>query len=447
MSKTLRLDASLQHVETHLGEFSLETLASQLPPDLIERTLEETGRESLRVRQLPAVLVTWLVIAMGLFRRLSIPNVYLRLREGFRGVLASQDRARPSRKAFTKARDRLGLEALRRLFETSAEWFTQRFAAVHLWKGLKLLAIDGTTLKAPDSDASRRALGAPGSSRGRTGYPCVRVVGLMAVHTHLLLAAAVGGYNTGELTLVQELLTAISPGSLILLDRGFLSYGWLWGLLQRNSHFLIRGKKGLKVRKRKRLAPGDWLAEALVPRALRKKHPELPEDLDVRVIPYRIPGFRPSYLMTSLLDPQAYPASELVDLYHTRWEQELGWDEMKTHMASAAVPFRSRTPDRVRQEAYGLLVAYNLVRSLMSEAATRQGISPLRLSFVDSLECIERYCPMMALAPGYRLSDLYAELLEEIGACRLPQRRKRCYPRAVKVKMSSYPLNRRHHRA
>lgn len=434
---------SLSDLEHHVGNFSVETFAGVMRPALVEEALETGGRASRRIRSLPADLVVWLVIAMGLFRPLSIPAVWARLSDGFRGKLRRQRGKKPTTSAFVQARRRLGADVVRTLFERFVGEIKARFSARHLWRGMNVVALDGTTAKTPDSKRNRQEFGGPSSHRGKSGYPFVRIVTLVAVYTHLVLAAAVAGWSTGENPLALTLLAALDPGSLVLMDRGFVSYGLLWSILKRPGNFVIRGRRKLRMKKRVKLGEGDWLADFETPRKARKLHPEMPKRWRLRVIHYRIPGFRPAFLITSLLDPVAYSKSDLVELYHARWEEELAYDEIKTHMASVPVVFRSQTPDGVRQEAWGLLLAYNLVRALIAEAATPAGLSPLRISFLDSLRAIDRSILKMAVASSRELRPLYAELLQEIASCRLPERRKRRFPRAVKIKMSSWPLKRK----
>jgi hypothetical protein len=264
----------------------------------------------------------------------------------------------------------------------------------------------------------------------------------VAARTHLVLAAAVGGWTEGESPLAMTLLPAIRAKWLVLMDRGFWNYQLLWGLRQRSAQVLIRGRRRIRLLKRERLGQGDWIVHFPMPLHLRRLRDVLPAYQVLRLVHYRIPGFRPSFLVTSLLDPRTYPATDLVALYHERWEQELAFDEMKTHLASSPVTFRSQTPARVRQEIYGLLLAYNLVRGLMAEAAKRHGCSPLRLSFVGALDRVERATLQMALLPTSLLPRIYEELLADLSEALLPARRPRRNPRVVKVKMSSFPLKR-----
>jgi hypothetical protein len=168
----------------------------------------------------------------------------------------------------------------------------------------------------------------------------------------------------------------------------------------------------------------------------------LPETLQARAVRYQRRGFRPQTLLTSLLDPTAYPAAEIIELYHERWELELGFDEVKTHTLERQETLRSRAPERVRQELWGLAVGYNLVRLEMESVARRAGVPPRRISYRHALMLIRNFWVTAWLAsPGVlprRLDALHGEL----GLLILPERRPRRYPRAVKIKMSNYPLKR-----
>lgn len=436
-----RIGTWLEELECWVGTFSLEALVSQLPAEWVGEILIELGRASKRRRALPADVVVWLLIAMGLFRSLSIRNVLARLALMKRRWVGWK--RLPTSSAVVKARDRLGVKPLRVLFARLCLHLALRFQPLQIWKGLKVVGIDGSTLKVQDTPENRKHFGAPKSGRGRSAFPLVRLVSLVAVSTHLLWGVAIGPYSVGEVPQAMTLLPLLGEGCLVLLDRGFLSYWLLWNILNQKSHFLIRAKKNLRFKHLRKLGPGDWLVRITVPAYLRKAHPELPETLTLRLISYRIPGFRPARLLTSLLDGATFPASELITEYHDRWEVETSYDEIKTHQLAKTQPLlRSKEPERVEQELYGLLIGYTLVRGLMAEAAQHAGLSPLSLSFVDTLERIREWLMLMAWAPTIQLMDLYRQLLQQIAACRLPARRHRKYPRAVKVKMSNYPLKR-----
>jgi len=440
-----RFGAAIVHLERHSGTFTIEALAGILDPAWIHEALADTGRASRRIRALPADLMVWLLIGMGLFRGSSVRNVLWRMGQGLRRPLRWPRNQAPASNAITKARDRLGLDPLVALFVRLCGHLRGRYVEPVRWRGLDLLALDGTTLKVPDSDANRRYFGAPGSSRGVSGYPQMRVVALMSAVTHIVLDVALAAYAVAEPTLAAQLVERLRPGSLLLLDRGFVNYRLLLAILGKESHFVLRAKVRMNLRRRTSLGSRDYLADAVLPRSLRAQHRALPEHLRVRVVSYQVAGFRPVRLLTTLLDPVAFPAVEIVRCYRQRWEVELGYGEWKTDLLDEPVPLRSQSPPRVLQEAYGLLIAFNLIRALMAEAGQLEGKDPRTLSFVDTLERLRLATTRMSMARGLLLPALYRELLASIAACVLPPRRPLRYARCVKVKMSNYKLNRRRH--
>jgi hypothetical protein len=163
----------------------------------------------------------------------------------------------------------------------------------------------------------------------------------------------------------------------------------------------------------------------------------------MRAIRYQRKGFRPQTLLTSLTDPLAYPAAEIVALYHERWEIELGYDEVKTVMLDREETTRSKTPRGVTQELWGLALAYNLVRLEMERIAAEAGVTPDRISFKSALLYIEHALLTLSLASPGRIPEHLRRLREDIAHFILPKRRRRSYPRAVKIKMSNYPRKRR----
>jgi hypothetical protein len=437
------IGAEAGKVQSPSLNFTIEAISTQIEPAWIQDALKQSGKESKRVRKLPSDLVIQLLVAMGLKPQASIMNVLRDLSVGFQGKLQKIRRKLPTSSSITKARDRLGIEPVKRLFERQGSELARRHEAQQEYKGMPLVGFDGSSLKTPDSSVNRKTFGAPKSGRGRSAFPMMRILTLVAVATHITTAAVMGPWAVGEMTMAMELLSWIDPGSLVLMDRGFVSY-FLWvRLLDKPCHFLTRAKRNQNFRRRKKLGEGDWLVELRVPAPLKRKHPELPETMTLRLIRYRIPGFQTSWLITSLLDSGRYPAEELVSLYHARWELELAYSELKTRLRPSGEPLRSESPDRVRQEVYGLLIAHNAVRGLMAEAAARSGIPALRLSFTDSLQRIRTAMIRMADAHTGLLLDLYNDLLRDISTYRLPPRKIRHNPRVIKVKMSKWPLKRK----
>lgn len=400
------------------------------------------AQAEMRRRKLPLDRALWLAIGMALFRDRSIHEVVEHLelaisKPGSPGTVA------PS--AVAQARSRLGAEPVKHLFELTADRWGHRAAASDKWQGLSLYGLDGSCLRVADTPENSAEFGRPSSGRAGSGYPQIRFVGLMALRSHVLAGMSVGGFNTGELTLVEPLWAKIPDQSLTVVDRGFLSW---WPLHQLHTsgtdrHFLIRAKSNLNWNEVRNLGPGDSLVDIEVNRSLRRKHPELPETFRARVISYQVKGYRPQKLITSMLDVEKFPAKEIAALYHERWELELGYDEIKTHMLEREEALRSRSPKGVLQELAGIGIAYNLVRVEMARIAEELDISPTSISFRHALMLIRNFCiAAWATSPGAMPRRL-GSLEKDWRLLLLPPRRpERSYPRHVKIKMSNYARNR-----
>ena len=415
---------------------ALDGLKAHLNPAWIEEALCYTGAASIRRRRLPAEQVVWLVIGMALYRGESIEQVVERLGLSMpdkRGTLLAKS-------AIAQARQRLTPDTLEYLFNvTAAEW-SARSADAHRWRGFALYGWDGTTMRVPDSPENRAAFGGQSTPRGESGYPQVRIVAAMALRSHVLSEFRIADYGTGETTLARGLWSTVPDNSLVLFDRGFLVKGQLVRFeTSGNRHWLSRSKKNTRWAVVKHLGRNDDLVE------LQIDEPGMPKTWQIRAIHYQRRGFPPSTLLTSLIDADLYPAKELVALYHERWEVELAYDELKTHMLHREEAIRSRTPDGVRQELWGIAIAYNLVRLEMERVAAEARVVPTRISFVNALMHIVEVISSLRgerLALGTIPARL-ARMRQALKRLVLPERRpKRAYPRAVKIKMSNYTRKR-----
>lgn len=414
---------------------ALDTLAASLDPAWIEAALAATGTASVRRRRLPAEQVVWLVLAMALYRRRPLDE-----------LVATLGLARPGPKplapsAIPQARDRLGAAPLAWLFTHTADaWTTGPAAApTTTWHGLRVLVADGTTLRVPDSDANRAHFGALAGSKGVGAYPLVRVAALLDARTHLLWRVAFGPCTASEHAYADALWAHVPAASVLVLDRNFVAARtFLRADAAAARHVVVRGKASTTGRVVATLGPGDELLERRVPAALRAADPTLPATYRVRRVRYQRRGFRPAQLLTTLLDPVAYPAADLIALDHERWEVELAYDEVKTHQLDAQPALRSATPARVAQEVWGLLLVYNLVRREMALAARDLGVAPTALSFVVCLRAIrDEWWWLRATKAGaipVRLRDLRGRLARLVLPPRRPERR---YERVVK-RRSSY---------
>lgn len=427
----------------------LAATASLLPDDFghfqkhidekwIEEALAANGPAKLRTRKLPAQQVVWLVVGMALYRNLPIAEVVRSLglvlpdRDGDRTVAPS---------AIPQARNRLGELPVRHLFERTGQAWTNPTVETVRFRGLSLWGMDGSCMEVADTPDNREHFGGTETSRGKSGYPLARVVVLMALRTHLLRAAAVGGYWQGEVSLAEPLRDEIPDDSLTAVDRGFFGAPTLLGITRggKNRHWVTRKKSNLRMRTVKRLGRGDEIVEMDVSPEARRKDPTLPRTWQMRAIKYHRKGFRPETLLTSLLDPEAYPAAELVAVYHERWELELGYDEIKTEMLDRRETLRSQAAWAVWQEMWGVLLAYNLVQLERERLASLAGVPPIRISFVTVLRELRVAFVTWQHTSAGALPTRIREWEEALARFVLPERRSdRAYPRAVKVKMSKY---------
>jgi hypothetical protein len=264
-----------------------------------------------------------------------------------------------------------------------------------------VVSLDGSTLDLADTVANDQAFGRPQARSGRSGYPQLRFVSLVEKGSHVLFGSRLGPYRASEIALAEELLGWLHQGLLCLSDRYF--YGFpLWSkAAATGADLLWRVKKNLILPCHRRLADGSYLSKVYARESDRRRDHD---GLVVRVIEYELeglPGAEPLYrLITTVLDPKRAPARELAALYHERWEIETAFDELKTHLRGAQIILRSKTPELVRQEFYGLLMTHYALRGLMHEAALKADEDPDRLSFVHAVRVVRRKLPLLvALSP------------------------------------------------
>lgn len=435
------IGSSFHKLEGWIESFAMEVFASVLKPEWIDEVLRTMDRHTERERKLTAPFTVWLVIAMGFYRNLSIQNVIHRMGNLFGVGSLWPDGQAPTSGSDAEARTRLGFGPLRLLAEKFSQWILGAYSEAMKWKGMLLLALDGTTFKVPDSAENRRRFGLPGSNRSRAAFPQMRALFLVSAKLRFILTGLFAPYRRAEISMALRILPQIPKGSLLLLDRNFNAWLFLLGLLGLGHQFLIRARDNMHGAVLAVLGAGDRLVRMRIPRALRHDHPSLPKDVVVREISVRIKG-KPFRFFTSLTDAEAYSAIELILLYAQRWQEEIALDEIKTHQCpyttvNRPVIFRCKSSRRVLQEAYGLVLAYNLVRALMTQAAVKHQAAPLRISFIDSLERIREAALLMAAAPTRLLPQIFEDLLGSIARCLVPKRRRE-NPRVVCVKMSSY---------
>jgi len=431
----------------------LEALTRFVPPATIRAVLAQTGRHSQRIRRLPATTVVWLVIAIGIWTDLDIPAVFRQVAGTLRSLLmmTSADRP-PCKAALSQARTRLGACCVRQLFVRTAAPIAVDRTRGAFYKGMRLMAIDGVTFDIPDTPANAAAFGRPKTRRyGEAvdgGYPQIHAIFLSETGTHLIVEAFVKRGKKSEFPLAGSLLRNVPPHSLVLWDRGFYGYSSLLQAQRRGVHVVGRVADHVVFEVVRTLGDGSFLATIYPTWSDRRRETN---GLLVRVIEYTFDDpHRPGHgqrhrLVTTLFDANTHSATELVVLYHERWEIEIGNDELKTHQLNRLVDLRSRTPCGVLQELYGILLAYNAVRYFMHEAALSVDIDPRRLSFIHAVRVLRETAPLLRAAPTDRLPFLYAAMIQHIAQGRLPPRDNRINPRVVKKKMSNFAKKRPEH--
>jgi len=259
------------------------------------------------------------------------------------------------------------------------------------YRGLRLVSVDGSTMEVADQAGNDQAFGRPGASRGESAFPQLRFVSLVENGTHVLFGTQQGPYAIGEITLAKAVLSALRQGMLCLADRNFFGFS-LWAQARSTgAELLWRIKINARLPCEQPLADDSYLSHIY---ASDKDRRQQRNGVTVRVIEYRLQGVtdaEPIYrLLTTLLDPVQAPAAELAALYHQRWGIETALAELKTHLRGAKIVLRSKTPDLVRQEFYGLMMAHFAVRGLMHEAALKADIDPDQLSFLHAVRVVRR---------------------------------------------------------
>ena len=381
---------------------SLGVIARAFPPDRVRQILDETGKASERERDLPAQVMVYYAIALALYMGSSTREVLRCLLEGLRWLWGAEAVKVAGKSGISQARGRLGEAPLQRLYEEVV-----RPIATHATHGAwcrrwRLVSLDGSCLDVADTADNRAAFGGPGASRGESAFPQLRFVALVENGTHVLFGARLGRYAEGETTLAHAALAVLQPGMLCLADRQFFGYALWQAAAATGADLLWRGKHNLRLPREAVLTDGSYLT-TIYPSDKDRRHRTC--GLRARVVEYRLDGIadaEPLYrLVTTILDPAQAPAAELAALYHERWEIEGALAELKTRLRGARVVLRSKTPELVRQEVWGLLLAHFAVRGLMHEAALRAKEDPDRLSFLHAVRVVRRKLPLFAaLSPS-----------------------------------------------
>lgn len=420
----------------------LQGLQAIIPQKLIDQVLFEMGKINTRRCTLTFSNLVWLVLAIALFTDKPLRGVY-RCCKAFQ-----QMRQCPSRSALCQGRKRLGSDVIRRLFYAIAGVLGLPDSDYCFYKGLRLMGIDGTRYDLPDTEANERAFGRPkggAKSTSQGAFPQVSKLSLVEIGTHVEVAITIRPLDCAEQHAALRLLKHLKRGMLLLLDSGFYGFPLLKQISLTGADFLARVGNSPKFVPEKILADGSFLTTIT---SARSKRGGKKNGLKVRVICYTLDdpqrtGHQVLHrLVTTLLDAEKYPAKELIILYHERWEEELVFDEQKTHQdpvrATKPTNLRSQTPAGVVQEIYALSIIHFVTRKSMYEAAVRAGIDPDRLSFTGCFHILQTRLPECPRDSWEGLTTWYENLLTELIEEIIPPRRNRINPRVVRQPRSKW---------
>ena len=376
---------------------SLGVIAKTFPLDKVKQVVAAAGKTNQRQRDLPTPVVVYYVIALTLYMQVSYREVLRCLLEGVKWLRGPELAIKAAGKSgISQARTRLGWEPLKQLHDEVVAPVAVKETKGAWYRRWRIVSIDGSTLDVADNQDNEQAFGRPGASRGASAYPQVRFVSLVENGTHVLFGTQLGGYHDSEISLAHTVLAALKKGMLCLADRGFYGYELWKKACATGADLLWRVSKNPHLPCQKRLDDGSYLT-TIYARGGKS------DGIQLRVIEYTLDGVadaEPVYrLVTSILDPIQAPAQELAALYHERWEIETALDELKTHLRGSKIVLRSKTPDLVRQEFWGLMMTHFAVRGLMHEAALEAGEDPDRLSFLHTVRVVRRKVAHFAAIP------------------------------------------------
>lgn len=435
------LDNELELVYESVEESrDYESVVQAIEPEWIEKSLLATGKASIRNRRLPAQQAIWLVIWMGLIRNKSIKEVCSSMDIALQPSTNNEwSRVAPS--VLTDCRRRLSDSPMSYLFKTTLEAWKSKALGTQSDIGLHVLAVDGTTFRCQDSQENADEFGF--ISKTHKPYPQLRLVGLMSVETRLMLSAAFDACNIGEISLAHRLMVDTPDNSLTLFDRCYFSADLFtqWQSAGNERHWLTPIKNKMRYEIVEEFAANDLLIDMPVSPQARKQNPSLPEKWRARFIAYQEPQGEIKGFITSLIDPDKYPLGSILNIYWQRWEIEEGYGELKQTQLQNKITLRSRFVDGAKQELWGVLIAYNLIRLEMVAIAEEAKVEPTRISFTAAISLIDTQLRWLALSPDGKLPIKLKQMRADIKHFILPDKRKhRTFPRSVLYIPSRYPL-------
>ena len=436
-------------------QVSMTMLGAVYPKEVIERCVQQSqpwSSKTRRVRASTALALVLFVIGMALWSRLNQCQVWQSLVGKLSDLHPGEPEDGLSDSGISGRRQALGSQCVQALMRERCQVIAKQSSMPSAFFGrYRLMAIDGTVLNTPDTPANAAAFGRSSNQYGPGAYPQVRCVLLAECGSHAVVGLEMGRYDVSEVHGAHRLLEQIGPNMLVLVDAGIISGGFIEHVRERGAHVLGALEAGAweHLSQQRRLADGSVLAW-VNPTHSGHTHYPLHRGMWVRIISYRVTDARLGEpgkvyrLVTTLLNPRVAPALALIDLYHERWEIELVIDEIKTHERAQRKVLRSKTPEGVRQEIYGIYLAHYAVRVLLAEAAVEAELDPDRLSFTEGLfELTEMISLALTLEPEEATAPLLERLRHKMAGHVLPARRLRINRREIKQIYNKYKPKKR----
>jgi hypothetical protein len=414
-----------ENISEKIESITFNSIRNVLPDKAIEDACDAAGYQYRQRMITPIVTVLHMILA-AIWPEESFAASWQILWTSFSSVFAEHSGKSPSLGSVAKARHRLPVKLWGNLFEGVSRQSQELSQTFDKWKGHRVVLLDGTCVSMSDEPELFEEFGRPTGYHGKCKYPLARLVTLCMANTMTVLDYALGRYDQGENTLAHPLLKKLQKGDLLIADRHFAAAHFYWYYMSIGLEFLTMANQRLKISRIKRIksyGQNDFWGWLQINKIYRRTNPLLPDKIMVRFIKIQVRRrgrYKPVWFITSLLDKELYPAKEIAQLYGKRWRIETLFKEVKVNLSADVL--RSLSPHGIRKEVAARLIAVNIVRMIMLEAAIEDGVEPVRISFVHAVRAILMFSPVLAIEPIWKLPQIYTAMLKEIAAHIVPER-------------------------
>jgi len=437
-----RAATSLEQIRKKMENTTLNSVRKVLPDEAMEGACTAVGYEFRRRILTPTVTILHMILG-AIWPEESFTSSWQVMWDSMVSRMPGAAGRSPSRATVSKARARLPEELWQQLFSWLSKKAQELSEPFDRWRSHRVVLVDGTCVSMPDEESLFKEFETSKTRHGKGKYPLARLVTLALADTMTILGYGLRGYSTSENTLASDLLDLLVEGDLLVGDRHFAGANLYAEYLRRGLEFLTPTHQRLKINNIKRwwsYSANDFVGKMKINEIHRKKDPSLPKWIRVRFIHASliVRGKQKTvWLVTSLLDAEKYPAAEIAAVYGRRWRIETLFKAVKIEMSADVL--KSKRPDGIRKEVCARLMALNIVRMIMLEAAQEHGVDPLRISFVHAVRCILAFAPALASEPAWILRSIYEAMLKEVASNLVPERLGRNEPRSVRRETKHYP--------